>query len=67
MPEYAVAARYDDTVPNEAMQLIKKSKLEYIKSYIDSMDKKMLAEQQIDPERLYKLLEEHYEKVVDGQ
>lgn len=29
------------------------------------MDKKMLAEQQIDPERLYKLLEEHYEKVVE--
>ena len=47
--------------------MIKKSKLEYIKNYIDNIDKAVLSEQEIDAARLYKMLEEYYEKVTEQQ
>lgn len=47
--------------------MIKKSKLEYIKNYIDNIDKAVLDEQGIDSSHLYKMLEEYYEKVTEQQ
>ncbi len=52
---------------NETIALIKKSKLEYIKNYIDNIDKAVLDEQEIDSTHLYKMLEEYYEKVTEQQ
>lgn len=49
------------------MQLIKKSKLEYIKNYVSNIDKALLEEQQIDPDKLYSMLEEYYTKVIEQQ
>lgn len=64
IPEYAVVLSKTD-VKDETFELIKKSKLEYIRNYIDNIDKAVLDEQNIDPNRLYSLLEEHYQKVVE--
>ena len=54
---------------NESIELIKKSKLEYVKNYIDNIDKKVLEEQGIDGEKLYKVLADYYGNVIaeDGE
>ena len=54
---------------NESIELIKKSKLEYVKNYIDNIDKKVLEEQGIDGEKLYKVLADYYGNVTaeDGE
>lgn len=69
IPDYEVSLNYNDGVnlQNETIALIKKSKLEYIKNYIDNIDKAVLSEQEIDAARLYKMLEEYYEKVTEQQ
>ena len=45
--------------------LINKSKLEYVKNYIDNIDKAVLDEQQIKADKLYSLLEEYYNATVE--
>ena len=69
IPDYEVSLNYNDGVSlqNETIALIKKSKLEYIKNYIDNIDKAVLSDQEIDATRLYKILEEYYEKVTEQQ
>ena len=69
IPDYEVSLNYNDGVSlqNETIALIKKSKLEYIKNYIDNIDKAVLSDQEIDATRLYKILEEYYEKVAEQQ
>lgn len=69
IPDYEVSLNYNDGInlQNETIALIKKSKLEYIKNYIDNIDKAVLDEQEIDSVRLYKMLEEYYEKVTEQQ
>lgn len=69
IPDYEVQLNYNDGVSlqNETIALIKKSKLEYIKNYIDNIDKAVLDEQGIDSSHLYGILQEYYEKVTEQQ
>lgn len=49
----------------EAIELIRKSKLEYIRNYVDGIDQLALNEQGIDRKRLFSVLESYYRKVVE--
>ena len=49
----------------EAIELIRKSKLEYIRNYVDGIDQLALDEQGIDRKRLFSVLESYYRKVVE--
>lgn len=55
----------DDASQNESISLIKKSKLDYIKNYISSIDDALLSEQKIDRDKLYGVLESYYKEVVE--
>lgn len=62
-------AEYDVTINNEivnseTLDLIKKSKLEYIKSYVNNIDDKVLDENKLSRENIYKLLELYYNKII---
>lgn len=66
LPEYKVAIQYalkskDD---QNTIELLQKSKLEYIKNYIDNMDSKVLEASETTKDELFSILEACYKKVV---
>ena len=66
LPDYEVelSFSYDMKIQNESIELIKKSKLEYVRNYINNIDYKALDEQGIDKDKLFSVIEQHYNKVV---
>ena len=61
LSEYAVALSADSTViTNEAVETIKRSKLDYIRKYVNDIDQKTLDESNIDRDKLYKMLEGYF-------
>lgn len=62
IPDYEVNINYGESSDNqnESIKLIKKSKLDYIRNYIDNISKETLEEKNIDKEKLYKILSEYY-------
>ena len=66
LPDYEVelSFSYDMKIQNESIELIKKSKLEYVRNYISNIDQKALDEQGIDKDKLFSVIEQHYNKVV---
>jgi len=50
---------------NASIELIKKSKLDYIKNYIDNIAPEVLQEQSIDKDKLYELLKDYYKAVAE--
>lgn len=56
-----------DILTSESLEMIKKSKLEYIRSYISTIDKKILDEADIDPKKLFEIIEIYYNKAVDSK
>lgn len=69
IPSYDASIAYgnDIKIENESIELIKKSKLEYIRTYVDNIDAKALKEEGIDKDKLFKVLESYYNKVVEEQ
>lgn len=67
LPDYEVDLQLTANfkLQNESVELIKKSKLEYVKNYIENIDKNILTEQNINSEILYKTLEDYYNLVID--
>ena len=69
LPDYEVdinnALNVDGQALNMQTNLINKSKLEYVKNYIDNIDKAVLDEQEIKADKLYSLLEEYYNATVE--
>lgn len=63
MAEYEVSLS-NSVVTSNTLDLIKKSKLEYIKSYVDNIDESVLDSNSLVKENVYKLLELYYNKVV---
>lgn len=53
-----------ENINSETLNLIKKSKLEYIKTYINNIDEKTLTENNLTKDNIFKLLELYYNKVV---
>lgn len=69
-PDYDVQVSYEDAsgkTINESVDLIRKSKLEYMKSYIAGMDKGLLEKEEIEPDRLYRIMESYYDRVSEGK
>ena len=67
IPEYQANISYgnDTIIANESIELIRKSKLDYIKNYISNIDKAVLTENEIDPDKLFDVLQNYYIKVTD--
>lgn len=67
LPDYNIdlSTNSEIKLQNESIALIKKSKLEYIKSYIDNIDENVLSEKNIDRDKLYNILAEYYNVIVD--
>lgn len=53
-------------VDNSSLELIKKSKIEYMRNYIDNIDQAALDEQKLDRDRLFGVLESYYRKVTEN-
>ena len=67
LPDYEVSITSDDgEITNESLELIKKSKLDYIKNYIDNVDESVLKENNLEKTRLFELLEHYYNKAVEN-
>ena len=66
MPDYEVALK--DTpmteITDESIALIKKSKMEYVKRYVENIDKKTLEAEGLEADKLIAILEEHYDMVT---
>lgn len=60
--DFEIARPVEEKVNNETLEVIKKSKLDYIMKYIDSMDDKVLAEKKIEKGKLFNILKEYYLK-----
>ena len=62
LPDYSIAVSEEgeDQVVSESIELIKKSKLQYIRNYIDQMEK----DKDIDSDKLYTMMEDYYRKAV---
>ena len=67
LPDYEVELSFnnDMKLQNESIELIKKSKLDYVRNYINNIDQKALDEQGIDKDKLFSLIEQHYNKIVE--
>lgn len=67
LSEYAVALSSDTAVvSNESLETIQKSKLEYIKSYINNMDDSTLSAANIERSELYKMLESYFNRAMEN-
>lgn len=67
LPDYKVDVQSSNLIKlqNESIELIKKSKLDYVKNYIANIDINVLKEQNIDSDRLFNILKDYYNSVVD--
>ena len=63
-PEYEVSEAYDDSPDKNTIELIKKSEIQYIRNYIDTIDKDVLDKEELDPKELYSVMESYYKKAV---
>lgn len=67
LSEYSIALSSDNTViTNESLETIKKSKLEYIKSYINNIEDSTLSAANIEKHELYKMLESYFNKAMEN-
>ena len=49
---------------SSAIAMMKKSKLDYVKHYIDNIDSKVLEENAIEKDKLFKVMSEYYSKAI---
>lgn len=67
LSEYSVALSSDNSVIiNESLETIKKSKLEYIRSYVNNMDDAILSAASIDRNELFKMLESYFNHAMEN-
>lgn len=68
LPDYQVALDFtkeeSNTTQSKLVKMLKKSKLDYIDSYIAQLDDKALESDSIDKDKLFKLLEKYYKDVA---
>ena len=67
LPDYEVDLELnrDIKMQNESIELIKKSKLDYIKNYINNIDPKVLKDQNLNAAKLFSVLEKYYGMVAE--
>ena len=65
LPDYEVQPKAnDDKESIENVQLLKKSKLEYISNYINNIDDKALEAEKISKDKLFAVLEKYYNELI---
>ena len=64
MPEYKVSIKSDGTPSSKSAELIRKSKLEYLRNYVDEMKDEDLDSKGLDRGRLFETLEKYYKAIV---
>ena len=66
LPDYEVkaASNNGDTEADENVELLKKSKLEYISNYIENIDNEALKDDNIDKKRLFEVLQKYYNEIA---
>ena len=65
LPDYRVQLGGEGKSDNASLELIRKSKLEYIRSYVDGIDQAALDEQGLDRKRLFGVLESYYKRISE--
>lgn len=60
MPEYKVSLKNEGAPSSKSAELIRKSKLEYLRNYVDEMNSDDLASKGLDRSRLFETLEKYY-------
>ena len=65
MPEYKVSVKSDGVPSSKSAELIRKSKLEYLRNYVGEMKDEDLDSKGLDRDRLFETLEKYY-KIVAG-
>jgi len=67
LPEYVVAPVSSiscDDNSSESIELLKKSKLDYIRNYITNIDDAALKDDGIERNKLFETLEKYYNEVI---
>jgi hypothetical protein len=64
LPEYKVCIKNDGTPNNKSAELIKKSKLEYLRNYVDEMTLDDVNFKDLDKNKLFDILEKYYKNIV---
>ena len=69
LPDYEVSlsANAEIGIQNESIELIKKSKLDYVRNYISNIDSEVLKNEEIDPDKLYSMLAQYYSTVTSDE
>ena len=67
LPDYQVSidGQTGCDTGNSQLELIRKSKVEYMRNYVDNIPKAALDEQGLDREKLFNVLERYYAKVAE--
>jgi chorismate mutase len=67
LPDYEVDfnSNSEIKIQNESIELIKKSKLDYIRNYINNIDIDILNEQKLEPDKLFSILKDYYNTIID--
>lgn len=60
LPEYKVSLKNEGAPSSKSAELIRKSKLEYLRNYVDEMNSEDLASKGLDRNRLFETLEKYY-------
>ena len=68
VPDYRVSLDYGSgaAVENSSLELIRKSKVEYMRNYVDNVEQPVLDEQGLDRDKLFAVLEAYYNRVTEG-
>ena len=66
-PEHEVVQTEDtanSVITSETLEMIKKSKLDYIQTYINNLDNETLQKMDLEKKRIFDLMKTYYERVA---
>jgi len=68
IPDYQVKMDFsmNGGSDNSSLDLIRKSKVDYMKNYVENIEQAALDSQNLDRDKLFSVLEEYYKKVTEG-
>lgn len=66
-PDYEITSKYIDNGSEESVDIIRRSKLEYIHNYIDKNCEKILEEKELNKDKLFETMREYYDRVNQGE
>jgi len=68
LPDYEVKASTEngDEETDKNVELLRKSKLEYIQNYVDNIDNEALKEDNLDKHKLFEVLQKYYNEIAWG-